>query len=139
MNNRLKFKQIFSSILQQPCILCASHRGGDDGLCNDCLQNLPWHTAPKCPQCGLLSDGLICGHCLQSSPSFDATHALFSYDYPLDRLLQHYKYKESLHLADTFASLFTKRLLDVAANKHTQTDLIITNDSNSAGLIRHWK
>lgn len=123
MNNRLIFKQIFNSILQQSCILCASHRGGDHGLCNDCLQSLPWHTAQKCPQCGLLSDGLICGHCLQSPPSFDATHALFSYDYPLDRLLQHYKYNESLHLADTFADLFIKNLLDTGPATHT--DLIM--------------
>jgi len=62
---------------------------------------------------------------------------LFSYDYPLDRLLQHYKYKESLHLADTFASLFTKRLLDVAANKHTQTDLIIPMPMHNERLKQH--
>lgn len=112
-------------MLQQSCMLCANHNGGEHGLCRDCLQSLSWHTAPKCPQCGLLSDGLICGHCLQSTPSFDATHALFSYNYPLDRLLQHYKYKESLHLADTFASLFIKHLLDTDPNTHAQTDLIM--------------
>ena len=106
-------------------MLCASHKGGEHGLCNDCLRSLPWHTAPQCPQCGLLSDGLICGHCLHSAPSFDATHALFSYDYPLDRLLQHYKYKESLHLADTFASLLIKNLLDTAPNNQAQIDLIM--------------
>jgi ComF family protein len=125
LNNRLKFKHIFNSMLQQACMLCANHNGGEHGLCSDCLQSLPWHTAPKCPQCGLLSDGLICGHCLQSAPSFDATHALFSYDYPLDRLLQHYKYKESLHLADTFSALFIKNLLDTAPNNHAQTDLVL--------------
>lgn len=112
-------------MLQQTCMLCANHNGGEHGLCHNCLQSLPWHTAAKCPQCSLLSDGLICGHCLQSTPSFDATHALFSYDYPLDRLLQHYKYKESLHLANTFASLFIKNLLDTAPNTHAQTDLIM--------------
>lgn len=65
-----------------------------------------------CPQCALPSDGTICGNCLAAPPSFDSTRALFSYDYPLDRLLQHYKYKESLHLADTFSALFIHRLLD---------------------------
>jgi ComF family protein len=62
---------------------------------------------------------------LQSPPSFDATHALFSYDYPLDRLLQHYKYKESLHLADTFSALFIKKLLDTVPNNHARIDLIM--------------
>jgi ComF family protein len=109
-------------------MLCASHNGGEHGLCRDCLQSLPWHTAAKCPQCGLLSDGHICGHCLQSAPSFDATHALFSYDYPLDRLLQHYKYQESLALANTFAALWLDKKssnISDSQDKKPQIDIII--------------
>jgi len=41
------------------------------------------------------------------------SHALFTYDYPLDKLLQHYKYRESLHLANTFARLWLE-------NKHSK-------------------
>ena len=44
-----------------------------------------------------------------SAPHFDTTHALFRYDYPLDKLLQHYKYRESLHLANTFAALWQQK------------------------------
>lgn len=110
-------------MLQQSCILCTSHQGGEHGLCNGCLQNLPWHIAPKCPQCGLLSDGTVCGSCLKSAPYFDATQSLFSYEYPLDRLLQHYKYQQSLHLANTFASLFSRRLLETKPD--SDTDLIM--------------
>jgi len=106
-------------------MLCSSHEGGETGLCKPCLQSLPWHIAPQCPQCGLLSDGLICGSCLNAPPSFDATHALFSYDYPLDRLLQHYKYRESLHLADTFASLFISKLAGASISLAQKPDLII--------------
>jgi len=106
-------------------MLCSSHEGGETGLCKPCLQSLPWHSAPQCPQCGLLSDGLICGSCLNAPPSFDATQALFSYDYPLDRLLQHYKYRESLHLADTFAGLFIGKLSGASINQAPQIDLII--------------
>jgi ComF family protein len=96
-------------LLKQSCILCASHQGGSVGICDDCLQDLPWHTQPQCPQCAMLSNGLICGNCLNSVPHFDATHALFRYDYPLDKLLQHYKYHESLHLANTFSVLWLKK------------------------------
>lgn len=92
--------------LKQSCLLCTSHKGSNLGLCEACLHDLPWHNAPHCPQCGLLSNGLLCGNCLNATPSFDATRALFTYDYPLDRLLQHYKYQESLPLANTFASLW---------------------------------
>ncbi len=126
MNSRLKFKHLFDAVLQQSCTLCASHRGGEYGLCHDCLQSLPWHLDRTCPQCGLQSDGAICGNCLRSAPNFDVTRALFQYDYPLDRLLQHYKYRESLYLANTFSSLFIDRLLrHAAADEDSRIDLII--------------
>lgn len=120
---------MLNSFLKQTCVLCANHEGGKLGLCGACQKNLPWHASPQCPQCGLLSDGLACGSCLNASPSFDATHTLFTYDYPLDRLLQHYKYRESLHLANTFASLFIDKKLSNALvtqqNANPKIDRII--------------
>lgn len=116
---------MLNSFLKQTCVLCANHEGGKLGLCGVCLQDLPWHASPQCPQCGLLSDGLVCGSCLNASPSFDATHVLFTYDYPLDRLLQHYKYKESLHLANTFASLFIDKKLSKRLNTNPKIDRIV--------------
>lgn len=106
-------------------MLCASHRGGEHGLCHGCLQDLPWHTAASCRQCGLPSNDALCGSCLKSAPDFDVTHALFSYDYPLDRLLQHYKYQQSLHLADTFSALFTDKLLHEKEVTHSGINTIM--------------
>ncbi|WP_235189703.1 ComF family protein [Methylotenera sp. L2L1] len=60
-----------------------------------------------------MTNGTICGSCISTPPSFDATTALLTYDYPVDGLLQHYKYNASLNLAQTFASLFVEK-------KHTQ-------------------
>lgn len=91
------------------------------GICHDCLQDMPWHTSAQCPQCAMSSNGLLCGSCLNTRPHFDATYALFTYDYPLDKLLQHYKYKESLHLANTFAALW----LDKHPVKNPPVDLIM--------------
>lgn len=108
-------------LLKQSCILCASYHGGSVGICNDCLNDLPWHNGAQCPQCAMLSNGLLCGSCLNSTPHFDATHALFTYDYPLDKLLQHYKYRESLHLSNTFATLW----LDKNPCNNSIIDLII--------------
>ncbi len=62
---------------------------------------------------------------MRTAPEFDVTRALFRYDYPLDRLLQHYKYRESLYLANTFSSLFIDRLLNAVPNRDTRIDLII--------------
>ena len=121
LNIRLKFKQFLAKpFFKQYCLLCASHDGGELGLCGACLESLPWHSVPQCPQCALVtqSAGLTCGSCLSSAPDFDATHALFSYDFPIDRLLQHYKYKNSLHLAQTFASL----LLQYRLSGHAKLD-----------------
>lgn len=96
-------------LLKQSCILCTGHHGGTIGICQACLEHMPWHCAPQCPQCAQVSNGLICGACLNTTPNFDTTHALFTYDYPLDRLLQHYKYRESLHLAKLFAQLWLNK------------------------------
>lgn len=111
-------------LLKQTCFLCTNHNGGTLGLCDACLNALPWHNAPQCPQCGLISDGSVCGSCLSSSPSFDASHALFTYDYPVDSLLQHYKYRGTLHLANTFASLLLQKQLSESRSKPT-IDLIM--------------
>jgi len=92
--------------MQQTCILCTSYHGGDLGLCAPCLADLPWHSATQCPQCALMSNGGLCGGCLSASPHFDAAKAAFTYNYPLDGLLQHYKYNANLNLARTFASLW---------------------------------
>lgn len=135
LNCSLKFKQLLAKPLQvakqllaqpmlaQYCLLCASHNAGELGLCTDCLAELPWHNAPQCPQCALPSNGLTCGRCLHTPPYFDATLALFSYSFPVDRLLQHYKYHDMLQLARTFASLLQQKL---AAGSHTsKIDLIM--------------
>ncbi|MGZ8258128.1 MAG: double zinc ribbon domain-containing protein [Methylotenera sp.] len=120
-------------LLRQYCLLCTGHNGGELGLCSACLSELPWHTEPQCPQCGLISNGLTCGSCLNSTPHFDATHALFTYDFPVESLLQHYKYKVMMHLANTFATLLHRKKL--ATNSLTKKiDLIIPMPMHSARL-----
>lgn len=96
-------------LLPQNCLLCADPRGGDLGICAECLHDLPWLDVMVCRQCALPAHGTICGSCLKQQPAFDATQALFRYDYPLDRLLQHYKYQASLQLAHNFAKLWLER------------------------------
>jgi ComF family protein len=114
LNISLKFKQILSkSLIEQSCLLCASTHHNEHGICQPCFIALPWHKLPQCPQCGLQTQisGSICGNCLSYTPDFDATHTLFTYDFPVDRLLQHYKYNNSLHLSHTFAQLLYENKL----------------------------
>jgi len=82
-------------------------------LCLACSQNLPWLTAAYCPQCALPSaNSLICGHCLTSPPAFNTTRALFSYEFPLDALLQRYKYHGMVALANTLADFMVNAVKD---------------------------
>ncbi len=50
-----------------------------------------------------MHDG-ICGQCLKQSPAFKQTRALFRYAFPIDRILQSYKYQERLTIAHFFAN-----------------------------------
>jgi len=68
----------------------------------------------------LSSGGTLCGHCLKSPPAFDATYALFRYAYPLDGLLQKYKYGNALVMAEVFG-----KLLSSARKAFPPPDLLI--------------
>lgn len=55
----------------------------------------------------LSTDGL-CGTCLRHPPPFDATFAACRYAFPLDRLLQDFKYGHRLALAASLAQLVSE-------------------------------
>ncbi len=95
-------------------MLCADMDGGDLAICSACIKDLPWHSQTACPQCALPTYGnQLCGDCLQSPPAFDGTRALFRYDYPLNAMLQRYKYQQNLQLAKTFSQLIADHLSEL--------------------------
>ncbi len=95
-------------LLRPHCLLCAAKEAESIGICQPCLNDLPWHAASSCPQCGLASNGLTCGACLSHPPHYDATHAVFTYAYPVDAMLQRFKYAEMLNLSHTFGQLLAQ-------------------------------
>jgi ComF family protein len=107
----LNLKKIYNSLLPQLCALCQATSDGDIALCAHCLNDLPWHATNSCMQCGLEANNLICGHCMKESPFFDKTHVLFNYAYPVNALLQYYKYSHALHLSQTLGALLGEKLL----------------------------
>ena len=89
--------------LPQDCFLCAAP-SGDSLLCPACTNSLPRLTSECCPVCALPAPGsTICGACLKQAPHFDATQAVFCYDFPVDRLIQALKYGHRLACADFLA------------------------------------
>ena len=51
------------------------------------------------------SSDLGCGDCQRDPPAFDVVHTVFSYRWPLDRLITGLKYHQQWHLARLFGEL----------------------------------
>ena len=100
------FKHI---IFKSSCLLCASPQANNHGLCSPCLNELPWHPTSSCPQCGLSSSGQLCGSCISAPPDFDATQSVFLYQYPIDKMMQRYKYGNMLNISHTFGQLLADK------------------------------
>lgn len=91
---------MLDACLPASCLLC----GGDSpaALCAACAADLP-PLAKGCPQCAEpTTHGERCGRCLTRPPHFDATFAAYRYAFPLDSLMQAYKYSGELALGDWF-------------------------------------
>lgn len=92
-----------SQLFSQDCQLCGVRATGT--LCAACADELPRWSAGGCPCCGeQAAPGQLCGACLAHPPAFDATVAAYRYAFPLDRLVQSFKFNANLALADLFAS-----------------------------------
>src|SRR5262252_2748827 len=113
MSNRLMARSLrlphFSALLPgQDCVLCGA-RSGHALLCSACEAELPWLTH-ACPRCALplASSRLACGRCMSKrNPAIDAAVAVFEYRFPVDRLVQRFKFAGDLavgrHLAEALA------------------------------------
>jgi ComF family protein len=78
----------------QDCVLCVAR--STDALCGECEQELP-RLGPACAQCALpLTPGAGCAACATHPPGFDAARACFAYRFPLDRLVQRFKFAGDL-------------------------------------------
>ncbi len=107
MNIRTRIVQTLPS---QPCLLCgAASRNG--AWCGPCEAALPYLSTPHCPVCALPTlNGATCGRCLKHAPQFDRTVAVFSYAFPLDKMVQALKYNEQLMLAHRLATKLVQRV-----------------------------
>ena len=89
-----------AALLPQDCFLCAAP-SGDSFLCPSCAASLPRLTSERCPVCALPTPAAeTCGACLKRAPHFDATQAVYRYEFPVDRLIQTLKYAHRLACAD---------------------------------------
>ena len=101
------------------CALCGDRYAADDakaassinGLCPGCRADLP-ERDPACPGCGVSQTREEpCGACRKRPPAQDALWAAYPYRFPLDVLLQGYKYHQRMHQGRTLQSLFLEAAL----------------------------
>ncbi|HMW18791.1 MAG TPA: ComF family protein [Accumulibacter sp.] len=104
-------RRTFAGLWAQDCLLCGGP-AADRPLCTACEDDLPRLPSPRCARCGLPipGDGL-CGRCLVKAPNFDSTHAAYVYDFPVDRLVQSFKYGHRLMLGKYFG----RQLVELAS------------------------
>lgn len=128
LNISAKFKHLLPT---QPCVLCGAM--SHDGLwCGACDASLPCHDMPQCPVCALPTpQGEVCGHCLKKPPLYSRTVAAFSYQFPLNKLIQAMKYQERLALSQIFADKLLRHI-----DMNALPDLIIPMPLHPAKLRR---
>lgn len=108
VNHWLNIKQ---HLTPNYCLLCQQRLDSKEqsGLCDSCLLDLPWLTS-ACVKCALplksvRGESLICGHCQKQPPVFSQTHALFHYQFPIDRLVSRLKFHQQLRYAKALGQL----------------------------------
>jgi ComF family protein len=105
-------RRLLAAVLPQDCVLCGRagsyrpHSAGHAMLCAGCQADLPYLPQPGCPACALpTAGGSLCGRCVAKPPQFDATLAVLAYRYPVEPLMQFYKYRSGVAIGALLASL----------------------------------
>ncbi len=114
-------------LFAQDCVLCGAT--SDEAIvCAACAADLLRLPAEVCPRCAQPTPrGETCGRCLAHPPAFDAAHAVYRYAFPLDRLIQSFKYGHRLALAPYFGSQLAALAASPGAllNSEAPADVIV--------------
>lgn len=94
------FSQWKLAPLRQDCLLCEAAES--DVLCDACAADMPT-AALGCPQCAAPGHADVCGACIRDVPHFNMTVAAFLYRFPLDKLVQAFKFNANLTLIHFFS------------------------------------
>src|SRR4051812_15946509 len=84
-----------ASLFGQDCLLCTSP-SPHAVICDACVGALP-RLSTCCAICAVpLPQPATCGECQRRAPAFDAAIAAFEYRFPVDRLVQRFKFAGDL-------------------------------------------
>ena len=120
--------RLFAQVMLQDCQLCGVSSAGT--ICDVCKADLPIRLESGCKCCGQIGamqslEGETCGDCQANFPHFDATKSAFSYSFPLDKLIQSFKFNANLSLAGVFVDQFVTLLKSGNNGVSAMPDIII--------------
>lgn len=99
-------RRLLAAVYPMECVGCGTALLDERGFCPGCLADLPRNANP-CLSCGepLLHPGLICARCSLSPPAYHRVFAPWLYRFPLDSMIQAFKFHQRLTLARPLAQL----------------------------------
>ncbi len=102
-------QSILNLILPSHCLLCRLNISCGR-ICTGCVADIQSRTIKTlyhCQQCALplLTNAKLCGDCLQHPPSFKQSFIPYSYEHPVDYLIQQFKYNHCRASSHVLASL----------------------------------
>lgn len=93
----------------QDCALCGE-RSDRSLVCTACERGLP-RLGPCCQRCAVpLPVRGTCGACLRREAAFDSVEAAFEYRFPVDRLVQRFKFAGDLAIGAWLARRLAERV-----------------------------
>ncbi len=112
----------------QDCLLCVG-ASANEMVCARCLASLPVLEA-RCLRCAapLPRDG-VCGQCLRALPHYDGALARYEYRFPVDRLVQRFKYAGDLAVGRWLSLELARRV-----RAETQPELLVPVPVTNARL-----
>jgi ComF family protein len=120
-------RSVQAALWPSTCVLCRARGGTARDLCAACERDLLVNEYP-CERCALplsapAPTGTVCGSCIRGKPLFDASFVPFRYAYPLDRLIQRFKYHRQTSIGRVLGELFVMRLQ--RAQRHSLPHAIV--------------
>ncbi len=130
-------QRLFSSanyrLLPGACLLCGLSAERDIDLCIACEDGLP-RLGLHCDICANpLQHPSICGRCQSQRPAFSTVQTPLLYQYPVDLLLQRFKFGGQLAAGKVLAQLLARHIKEkIDKSKGTLPDLLVP-------VPLHWK
>jgi len=120
-------------LLPGACLLCGLSAQHDIDLCSTCEQSLP-QLGLHCDICANpLNTVGICGRCLSQRPTFSTVQTPLLYQYPVDLLLQRFKFGGQLAAGKVLSQLLIQHIKDrMKSEKSPLPNLLIP-------VPLHWK